>query len=157
MWPHSDGQYRAMAAALQLKCAQMRAGIERDELADSALIWLGAADPQAGIAAELRRQAELRVELEKALAFNAHSQAERVHSTTRSTFGSTFGSRVDMTEIIAKSLDDAFVRGCTVGAEGIHHHGEAYPEVTVNGSTDQNPPSEQWGVYGWPVPGRFWT
>ena len=37
--PTGDGQYRAMAAALQLKNTQMRAGIERDELADSALIF----------------------------------------------------------------------------------------------------------------------
>jgi hypothetical protein len=153
--PPSDGQYRAMAAALQLKCAQMRAGIERDELADSALIRLGAADPQAGIAAELRRQAELRAELEKAMAFNVDIQAERVHSAIGKM--GQVGPENVYRGPIAKGLENAFKMGRAVGTAGGMHYGYAYSEVTRHGPTDQNPPSGQWGDFGWPVQGRFWA
>ena len=114
-----------------------------------------AAEPQAGIAAELPRQAELRAELEKAVAFNVDIQAERVHSAIGKM--GQVGPENVYRGPIAKGLENAFKMGRAVGTAGGMHYGYAYSEVTRHGPTDQNPPSGQWGDFGWPVQGRFWA
>ena len=128
--PAGDGQYRAMAAALSLKNAQVRAGITRDALADAALVQVGAVDYDTAIKDELRRQAGLQKELAKAKTFDVRARAEDATHKIQSGFS--------LNAVIRKALEDAIDAG---------HAAASHPEVTVRSAptTDQNPPSlKQW-------------
>jgi hypothetical protein len=145
--PVSDGQYRAISAALQLKNAQVRIG-KNDPFVDSALCRLGAVDPEVAVALELKRQAELRAELEavesqrrwemvKTMGLRPADIVQQIRQRSEVGTESACDRRRDM--YTEQALKEAFTAGCQ------------FSEAAADSQTDQNPPSEQWGGYGYPV------
>ena len=157
-----DRQCRAMAAALNLKSAQVRVGRD-DPVVDSALVQLGAVNREVAIAEETRKQEALQADLRaveerrklapsKVIPFDPAAVVRKIRERAE------LGVRASKGDKDYNYLLDGFTLSALKETYEAGYLALYYGQSeAAYGRTDQNPPSVQWGDFGWPVQGRFWA